>query len=43
MLSGKKSGAPNGADKHMRPIRATLAAINRTPAVAEAIRRALIA
>ncbi len=33
----------HGADKHMRSIRAKLGAINRTQAVAEAIRRGLIA
>ncbi|HEX3496068.1 MAG TPA: helix-turn-helix transcriptional regulator [Methylocella sp.] len=33
----------HGADKNLRSIRAMLAAINRTQAVAEAIRRGLIA
>jgi LuxR family transcriptional regulator, quorum-sensing system regulator BjaR1 len=33
----------HGADKHMRTVRAKLGAINRTQAVAEAIRRGLIA
>lgn len=33
----------HGADKHMRSVRAKLGAINRTQAVAEAIRRGLIA
>jgi LuxR family quorum sensing-dependent transcriptional regulator len=33
----------HGADKHLRSIRATLAAIKRTPAVAEGVRRGLIA
>jgi LuxR family transcriptional regulator, quorum-sensing system regulator BjaR1 len=32
----------HGADKHMRSVRAKLGAINRTQAVAEAIRRGLI-
>src|SRR5439155_7602257 len=34
--------AEHGADKHMRSVRAKLGAINRTQAVAEAIRRGLI-
>jgi hypothetical protein len=38
-----KSGPPNGADKDMRSVRAKLGAINRTQAVAEGIRRGLIA
>jgi LuxR family quorum sensing-dependent transcriptional regulator len=33
----------HGADKHLRSVRAKLGAINRTQAVAEAIRRGLIA
>ncbi|MGH6842488.1 MAG: response regulator transcription factor, partial [Methylocella sp.] len=33
----------HGADKHLRSIRAKLGAINRTQAVAEGIRRGLIA
>jgi LuxR family quorum sensing-dependent transcriptional regulator len=33
----------HGADKHMRSVRVKLGAINRTQAVAEAIRRGLIA
>ena len=33
----------HGADKHMRSIRVKLGVINRTQAVAEAIRRGLIA
>jgi LuxR family quorum sensing-dependent transcriptional regulator len=33
----------HGADKHMRSVRTKLGVINRTQAVAEAIRRGLIA
>jgi hypothetical protein len=40
--SGEKTGPPNGADKDMRPVRAPRA-VNRTQAVAEGVRRGLIA